>query len=306
MVEQDLDQAYNLASLAVRQPNLLRQQAWILMQKIVWQQKGQQIDLSQAAQKDYSDGFILYPKKQYFQALPLLESAARAGHAGALYQIGMAYLDGNGVAQNYANASRFLQEAALRGSWDALQALFTRMIGSVTMLPFKLCAQLSKMPQCENVYQAGLENWLTQLRSKQPSRVRPFCTDASNAMLQAMEIRKNPKRMSVPSGEKSHLIDTQGNWEAGECFLQAGAFGDADGFCGYAEILNQSSDPKSREQAVYYYKLAAYLGHSYAMYRLGQHYEAKDQQAARACYRAAAKWGYQPAQMWCRQYGQDF
>jgi TPR repeat protein len=57
--------------------------------------------------------------KDYAKALPLLQRAAGAGEADAMYALGVLYAKGEGIAQDYARAREWYQKAADAGQAGA-------------------------------------------------------------------------------------------------------------------------------------------------------------------------------------------
>ena len=53
--------------------------------------------------------------KQYDQALPLVQQAAEQGYAPAQYNLGVMYIQGLGIGQDYAQARKWLEKAATQG-----------------------------------------------------------------------------------------------------------------------------------------------------------------------------------------------
>jgi TPR repeat protein len=61
--------------------------------------------------------------KDYVKSLPLLNKAAEAGNAAAMYDLGELYYYGQGVPQDYARARAWYQKAAVAGSALAMADL---------------------------------------------------------------------------------------------------------------------------------------------------------------------------------------
>jgi TPR repeat protein len=57
------------------------------------------------------------------QAREWFQKAANGGHANAMYQLGLLYYQGHGVAQDYAKASAWLEKAVDAGYADAKPVL---------------------------------------------------------------------------------------------------------------------------------------------------------------------------------------
>ena len=64
-----------------------------------------------------------YAQGDYLTALDILRSLAAAGNRSAQYNLGMMYVQGKGVAPDYAQAAAWYRKAALQGDVDAQRAL---------------------------------------------------------------------------------------------------------------------------------------------------------------------------------------
>ena len=64
-----------------------------------------------------------YAQGDYLTALNILRSLAAAGNRSAQYNLGMMYVQGKGVATDYAQAAAWYRKAALQGDADAQRAL---------------------------------------------------------------------------------------------------------------------------------------------------------------------------------------
>ena len=60
-----------------------------------------------------------YDARDYGQVIRLLQPFAQQGNVDAQYNLGMMYLDGKGVAQNYKQAMVWFQKAAQQGDIGA-------------------------------------------------------------------------------------------------------------------------------------------------------------------------------------------
>ena len=129
--------------------------------------------------------------------------------------------------------------------------------------------------------------------AKEQQIKRGYCTavNAQQAMEQAATVwqktENNPEAMAQ-NPNMDAMIARPG-------FEKAMNYGNLDGVCGVAAVLEKLADPKHAFIVNELYQVAAYMGHSYAMYRLGQHYDQIDEKVANNCYRIAAYWKYQPA-----------
>jgi uncharacterized protein len=72
---------------------------------------------------DYEDGLAAAHRGDYATALKLLSPLAQKGHAGAQYNLGVMYYNGNGVAQDYKAALKWYRLAADQGLAQAQQNL---------------------------------------------------------------------------------------------------------------------------------------------------------------------------------------
>jgi uncharacterized protein len=68
-----------------------------------------------AAAGSFADGLAAYERGDHAAALELFRPAAAEGNAAAQYYLGMAYEQGDGVAQDYAAATKWYREAAQQG-----------------------------------------------------------------------------------------------------------------------------------------------------------------------------------------------
>ena len=67
------------------------------------------------AAEEKNEGIRLYQNQQYSEAAPLLKRAAIKGNARAQAALGLMYMEGLGVAQNYRKAKKWFEKAARRG-----------------------------------------------------------------------------------------------------------------------------------------------------------------------------------------------
>lgn len=70
-------------------------------------------------QAQYDLGLTYWHADNYKEALPLIRSAANAGHADAQYLMGTAYLEGRGIVQNFRGALEYFSKAADQGHLEA-------------------------------------------------------------------------------------------------------------------------------------------------------------------------------------------
>ncbi len=251
--------------------------------------------VSSEADTYYNEGLNLYNQKKYEEALTLLEKAGKQGHAAALCLIGQAYHLGNGVPYDIEKACDFYLAAAFRGSTYAIQ-LYARNIGSsATSYIWKFYAQYKKLKNCEQVFTNAM------LEARKSQNGSTFVWDAKEAMIKAVQYWRNYDN----NPNRRETISTQnpgsGAYAASIYFYNAIRYGNIDAICGLAKYHSVLGN--QRKLSINLYKMAAYLGHSYAMYRLGQHYDTINQKAANACYRQAAIWQYEPAIQVCIQRG---
>ncbi len=73
----------------------------------------------QEAAQALEQGMALYQRDQFEEALPLLQRAARAGHADACHALGRMYQTGRGVPQNFQAAANWYYQAAKQGDANA-------------------------------------------------------------------------------------------------------------------------------------------------------------------------------------------
>ena len=105
-------------------------------------------------------------------------------------------------------------------------------------------------------------------------------------------VRYRPRRYASNT-EMDFLI-------ARDNFLKALHYGNLDAACALGVY---SEDIRQHAHSIEHFRRAAYCGHSYAMYRVAQYYDAIDRNVANACYRQAALWKYTPAMQVCNQRG---
>ena len=258
--------------------------------------QGPRISLPREAINNYLNGHNLMLKKQYAQGLPLLELTGRAGHPEALREIGDAYMAGNGVTVNVTNAYQFYQAAAFRGDAAALRTIATNLRGIITMFPWKMYAQYSKMSRCDNVYDNAVRQHISEQNDPNNKSVAgPSSPSARDAMLSMATARKNGITTMDFHGHTSRTLDPR----VRTYMSNAAVWGDLDGLCLYTEMFAKGSP----NIALQYQRVAAYMGHSFSMYRVAQHYEMIEPDSARKCYLTSARWGYGPAADWCLRHG---
>ncbi len=82
-----------------------------------------QTALEESPEESYQKGLELYNAKQYEQAFPWFSKAADLGDAGAQFNLGVCYKDGQGVAQSDVDAVKWYRKAADQGDAWALEEL---------------------------------------------------------------------------------------------------------------------------------------------------------------------------------------
>ena len=161
----------------------------------------------------YGDALSAYNRGDYTTALQIWRTQADRGHAGAQYNLGIMYVTGQGVPQDYAQAYMWLNLAWLNlaASGPGLSILPTRSDGNLGALssagmvsqPFifaNLCEQLEDaqtfmLPSFYDVLDTHV--YLLITGAKHPAAVRD--TAASNRVV------GNGLRVTFPSG-RSHPI----------------------------------------------------------------------------------------------------
>ena len=280
----------------------IRERCTTLMQEIQRQQSGTTLHCPPQAVADYERGHRLFQEKNYAQALVLLERAGRTGHPGALYDIGYAYWAGLGVPARADYARRFFQEAAFRGSQDAIRMLatgFRANVHSAPLFQWEMYAQYHGMDGCEHVYDKGLRERMQQLQSQsRANELGPVSGSAREAMLSAARcFVEHPMVMFNGVNHRQGILD------AAYYFLNAAAFGNVDGLCGYVYYLDVRDKPEEKSIRRNFLHTAAYMGSAYAMFRTAQLYQFTEPEVAKKCFAMAARWGYGSAINWCAQNG---
>jgi TPR repeat protein len=79
----------------------------------------ERIDLNRTPADDYAEGMRDYNQKAYAKAARLFRKAAEAGDAGAQFELGLIYDDGQDVAQDYKQAMAWYEKAATQGNAPA-------------------------------------------------------------------------------------------------------------------------------------------------------------------------------------------
>ena len=118
-------------------------------------------------------------------------------------------------------------------------------------------------------------------------RVYSSALNALTAMEQAATYWKNTEENPAAANNASAPA-----MMARPGFEKAMHYGNLDAVCGLASVFEAIDDPRFKEVYVDMYRIAAYMGHSYAMYRTAQHYEEKAPEIAKICFELAKKWGY--------------
>lgn len=215
-----------------------------MRENIRWMKQGSRISLPREAINNYLNGHNLMLKKQYAQGLPLLELAGRAGHPEALCEIGDAYMAGNGVTVNVTNAYQFYQAAAFRGDAAALRTIATNLRGIITMFPWKMYAQYSKMSRCDNVYDNAVRQHISEQNDPNNKSVAgPSSPSARDAMLSMATARKNGITTMDFHGHTSRTLDPR----VRTYMSNAAVWGDLDGLCLYTEMFAKGN-PNSTER----------------------------------------------------------
>ena len=68
---------------------------------------------------DFAAGFAAWQKGDYTAALKEWQPLAEQGSRDAQYNVGLAYEEGKGVPQNYAEAAKWIERAANQGQVEA-------------------------------------------------------------------------------------------------------------------------------------------------------------------------------------------
>ena len=237
----------------------------------------------------FNEACNLYNNGSYTDALAKLEHIGKQGHPGALRVIGQAYLDAKGVKQDIGKAYDFFQAAAYRGDKLAIKFIALRLINRDEFGVWKAYAQMKHIDGCEQSHTNGI---IAEL-----NRTKTYVNDmnASEAMIKAAECWRNYERHM----DKVTTGIGNGTFAANCHFGKAVGFGNIDGLCGKALYYHQSNDENKEKKSIEFHKLAAYCGHSYAMYCVAKYYDRFDIDTANKCYLKAAEWGYAEAKNEC-------
>ncbi len=74
------------------------------------------LGFSSVARADFNDGVVAYTMQDFNKAFPVFQSLAETSdHAMAQYWLGMMYLKGQGVEQDYENAGKWFRKSAEHG-----------------------------------------------------------------------------------------------------------------------------------------------------------------------------------------------
>lgn len=237
----------------------------------------------------FNEACALYNNGSYFEALTNLKILGKQGYPGALRVIGQAYIEGKGVAKDIGKAYDFLKAAAYRGDTIAVKIIALNLINRDEFGMWKAYAQMKHIQGCEQAHTQGI--------IEENHRTNTYVHDinAAEAMLKAAECWKNHERHTdwVTTGIGN------GGYAAYCHFGKAAGFGNVDGLCGKAAYLELNINEERKNMVLEMYKLAAYCGHSYAMYRVAKYYDSIDISIANKCYRQAAEWGYMEAKNEC-------
>lgn len=79
------------------------------------EQKRQARARKEQMENDYQNGHALRINRRYDEALPLLRRAAEGGHAYAMYDLGVAYINGQGCNLNITGSAKWFIKAAEAG-----------------------------------------------------------------------------------------------------------------------------------------------------------------------------------------------
>ncbi len=248
----------------------------------------------------YNRGVTLIADQKHKAALPLLVQSAKAGYPPALRQLGLAIYEGQGVESHASNGERFFEAAAYRGDAAAARMLYQKTSYRPEAFMWRFCAEALGLPGSKNAHSA----LIAAERNRPGAALATW--DARDAMTRAadrwsfyLRTRRQDGRYIISKNSDGTITHGNGSIdEALRYFSEAAKFGDPDGLCGMA-LVYQTFGMKKEMMRCYFE--AAYLGHSFAMYRVAQYCEASDRKAAMACYQQAAKWGYPPAINWCNQ-----
>jgi TPR repeat protein len=71
----------------------------------------------------FEDAAAAYRQGDYTRALRIIRPMARKGYARAQFKLGLIYVRGNGVPQDYGEALRWYRKAAEQGNEDAKRAI---------------------------------------------------------------------------------------------------------------------------------------------------------------------------------------
>jgi len=81
-----------------------------------------------AGEKEYAEGMKAVLAKDYARALPILRTAAEAGHAKAQYSLGLRYILGQGAEKDEIKAAKWFRLAAEQDLPEAQYSLAIRFI----------------------------------------------------------------------------------------------------------------------------------------------------------------------------------
>jgi|GEM_PF-3152245 len=216
-------------------------------------------------ERNYKVGYQLWQNKSYKESLKWFMTAAKQGHCEALNYLGIAYYNGNGVQKDIHRASKFFFAAAIRGCDHVMTYFATRYSKGVFASPLLYYGYVYNTRYPKNIL---VETGLSQ---------------SGEWIREGIAEYNRVKHSKGPSG----------NYAEAEKYLRdAMAAGNPDAYCAYARILEEKGKQK---EAVQYWSIAAFLGHSYALYQLGFAFESNPA-VSQACFKEAAERGYQFAQ----------
>ena len=221
-------------------------------------------------------GIRLYNERRYLEALPYLEEAGRKGDAASLCCLGLMYNMGLGLPKDTAASVPFFLAAAARGDEPALECITRVCRPHCNNSCWKVIAYLKGTPGTENVLNEigfsrgfvelgnAIQKELTQLQSRSPANMYYYAS-AYNAAAECGQ----PDGLAFLSTEDHIKINNRG-------VLPAWAL---------LDLQN-----------------AAMMGHSGALFALGQEYNSRNQRkVADRCFLEAARRGHRQAAAICAQ-----
>ncbi len=263
-------------------------------------------DLDPQVYESFRKGTALHSEKKYLEALPYLEPAARKGFNSALYYIGSCYFNLKDVIpNNFEYAIAFFEAASYRIYWDAMKTLALRFTATAKTAPWKVYAESVQLTDVRGPRMDASRSHTKLINEMRQGEHNPkHFWDASDAMQKSFEAkytRRQERSTVYPYHPTGPSIGENYFWGRDAAIM----YGNLDALCEKAVTYRSDSslsrtEEKRREttrEYVQMLKIAAYLGHPYAMYCMGQYLDTIDMKAANACYKKAAEWGYAPAKM---------